>query len=101
MQRFEVVVLQVAKTDIREARKWYNEQQAGLGKRLTADMTVTLRKIAMSPTSFAVRYKVIRLANFDTFPYTAHFYIDELNNIVYITAILHASRHPDTLKARF
>jgi pantothenate kinase-related protein Tda10 len=58
MKKFKVVVLELTKTDIRKARKWYNEQQAGLGKRLTADMTDTLKKVAINPTSFAVRYKV-------------------------------------------
>lgn len=101
MQRFKVAVSELAKTDVRQARKWYNQQQAGLGKRFTSDMTTTLRKIAMNPTSFAIRYKVIRLANFDTFPYAAHFYIDDKNDTVYITAILHTSRHPDTPKDRF
>lgn len=100
MKKFEVVVLELAKTDVRQARKWYNKQQAGLGKKLTADMVTTLRRIAMNPTSFAVRYKHIRLANFDTFPYAAHFYIDNENNTVYITAIMHSSRHPDTPKDR-
>lgn len=79
---------------MRQARKWYNQQQPGLGERLTADMTTTLRKIAMNPTSFAVRYKISRLANFDTFPYAAHFYINEETDTVYITAILHTSRLP-------
>jgi hypothetical protein len=45
MKKFKVEVLELAKTDMRQARKWYNQQQTGLGKRLTADMTATLRKI--------------------------------------------------------
>ncbi len=101
MKKFNVVVLQLAKTDIWEARKWYNQQQAGLGKRLNQDMTATLRKIAANPTSFSVRYKQVRLAHFDTFPYAAHFYIDDKNDTVYIIAILHNRRHSDTPKDRF
>ena len=101
MLRFKAVVLDLAKMDMQQARKWYNQQQPGLGKKHTADMASTLRKIAANPTSFAVRYKLIRLANFDTFPYAAHFYIDEKNDTVYITAILHNPRHPHTAKDRF
>lgn len=100
MKRFKVVVLQLAKDDLRHARQWYN-QQAGLGKRYNQDMTGTLRKIAINPTSFSVRYKVIRLAHFDSFPYAAHFYVDDKNDTVYIIAILHISRHPDTPNDRF
>lgn len=96
MKKCKVVVQELAKTDMRQARKWYNQQQAGLGKRLHHDMAGTLRKIANNPTSFSVRYKLIRLAHFDTFPYAAHFYIDDTNDTVYIIAILHNRRHPDT-----
>jgi hypothetical protein len=92
MQKFKVVVLELAKTDVRQARKWYNQQQAGLGKKLMADMTTILRKIAMNPTSFAVRYKVLHLAHFDIFQYAAHFYINGKNNIVV---------NSDTRKDRF
>lgn len=101
MKEFKVVVQELAKTDMRQARKWYNQQQPGLGKRLNQDMAGTLRKIANNPTSFSVRYKVIRLSYFDTFPYAAHFYIDDDNNTVYITAILHNRRNPHTPNERF
>ena len=101
MRKFKVQVLELAKTDIRHARSWYNQQQSGLGKRLTEDMARILRKIASNPTSFAVRYKVIRLANFDTFPYAAHFYIDDKKDTVFIIAIFHTSRDPDAHKDRF
>ena len=96
MKKFKVLVQELAKTDMRQARKWYNQQQPGLGKKLNQDMTATLRKIANNPTSFSVRYKHFRLAHFDTFPYAAHFYIDDTNDTVYITAILHNRRHPNT-----
>ena len=101
MRKFKVQVLELAKMDMRQASSWYNQQQVGLGKRLTEDMARILRKIASNPTSFAVRYKVIRLANFDTFPYAAHFYIDDKNDTIFIIAIMHTSRHPDTPTDRF
>ncbi len=66
MKKFKIVVLTLAKTDIREARKWYNSQQRGLGKRLNSDMNITLRKIVRNPTSFAIRYNQVRFANFDS-----------------------------------
>jgi len=100
MEKFKIVVLPLAKTDIREARKWYNSQQHGLGKRLTSDMNITLRKIERNPTSFAVRYNQVRFANFNSFPYAAHFYIDEVKTTVYLLGFIHTGRHPDTSKER-
>ncbi len=90
----------VAKTDIREARDWYNQIQPNLAKRFTADMAATLRKLARNLTAFAIRYKQTRLANFDTFPYAAHFYVDDKSDTVFVLAIMHTSRHPDTPKNR-
>ena len=100
MKKFKIVVLPLAKTDIREPRKWYNDQQHGLGKRLNSDMNITLRKIARNPTSFAVRYNHVRFANFDSFPYAAHFYIDITTLTVYILGFIHTSRNPDNSKER-
>jgi len=100
MKKYKVVVQELAKTDIRGARRWYNDQQPDLGKRLTAEMTATLRQIARNPTSFAIRYKQVRLAHFTTFPYAAHFYIDTAASTVYVLAFMHTSRHPDTPKDR-
>ena len=96
MKKFKVVVLQLAKNDVRQARLWYNRQQPGLGKTLNQEMVAALRKIINNPTSFSIRYKQVRLAHLDRFPYAVHFYIDEEKDTVYITAILHISRHPDT-----
>ncbi len=95
MKKYKVTLLAGARQDIREAKKWYNRRQKGLGKRLTSDMTNTLQSISANPKAFAIRYKDFRLANFDIFPYAAHFYIDESSQAAYITAILHTSMHPD------
>jgi plasmid stabilization system protein ParE len=100
MKQYKVVVQVLAKTDVREARAWYNQIQPNLGKRFIIDMATTLRKLVRNPTAFAIRYKQIRLANFDTFPYAAHFYIDDNNDTVFVLAIMHTSRHPDTPKNR-
>lgn len=100
MKKYKVVVQHLSTDDIRQARKWYNEQQKGLGKRLTAYMKKTLLDIARNPTSFAIRYRHLRLANFEIFPYAAHFFIDEPSNTVFIAAFLHSKRHPDTAKKR-
>ena len=100
MKKYNVVVQLLAQLDVREARQWYNRQQAGLGKRFTADMAMTFHSIARNPEAFAIRYQDVRAANFRTFPYAAYFFIDQPSATVFIMAILHASRHPDTPKGR-
>ena len=94
------MVLNIAKEDVKEAYKWYEIQLKGLGKRLVDDMKTTLLDIANNPTSFAIRRLNLRLANFKTFPYAAHFFINKEDNTVFIIAILHTKRHPDTSSNR-
>jgi hypothetical protein len=100
MKKYRVILLKLAREDIKEAKRWYNMQQKGLGKRITQDMNKVLQSISNNPKAFAIRYKDYRLANFKVFPYAAHFTIDEINLTVYITAFMHTSRHPDTAKNR-
>ena len=35
---FKSIILPLAKEDIREAAKWYNKRQEGLGKRFTTEV---------------------------------------------------------------
>jgi plasmid stabilization system protein ParE len=100
MKRYKVEVIDDAREDIREARRWYNKRKKGLGKRLTADMAKTIKSITANPRAFAIRYDEYRVANFDTFPYAAHFFVDEEAHRVCVVAIVHTSRHPDTAKDR-
>lgn len=41
-----------------------------------------------------VRYKDVRIAHLDKFPYSIHFYIDEPDQKIIIIAILHNRRNP-------
>jgi hypothetical protein len=98
MKKYKLVVLDIAKQDAKNARKWYREQQIGLDKRFTVDMNDTLRRILRTPSAYAIRYRNNRQANFDIFPYIIHFFIEETTIIV--TAILYAGRDPNLAKQR-
>lgn len=100
MKQFKVVVQNIAIQDVKDACKWYNDQQPGLAKRFIIDMKQTLRSIEMNPYSYAVRYQNIRLANFPVFPYAVHFIIDDLLGKVYVIAFLHTKRNPNTTQER-
>ncbi len=94
------MVLNIAKVDVKEAHQWYDAQLKGLGKRFADDMKTTLLDVANNPTSFAIRRLNLRLANFKTFPYAAHYFINAEIDTVFIIAILHTKRHPDTSSNR-
>lgn len=87
-------------TDIREAKLWYKAQQAGLEIEFAIAIEETIELILKAPELYAVRYKKIRIAHPLRFPYNIHFYIDEPNSVVVITAIVHSKRHLKVAKKR-
>jgi plasmid stabilization system protein ParE len=89
---YQVKILPAAKLDIREAAKWYNEQQPGLGLRFTAYVRNKINSIAANPLVYSVKYANIRAVVLDVFPYMVHFEVD--GNIITILAVLHTSRKP-------
>ena len=81
-------------TDIQEAKIWYKEQKVGLEVEFALAIETAIQKILKMPTSYSPRYKNVRIAHPKTFPYKIHFYIDEANEIVIFTAIVHNKREP-------
>jgi len=79
-------------TDIREAKIWYREQKEGLEIAFANAIIKAIDKILRAPESYAIRYRNIRIAHPKVFPYNIHFYIDEPNSSIVITAIVHNKR---------
>lgn len=97
---YKSVILPLAKEDIREAVKWYNKQQNGLGKRFTAEVREKVHFMRQNPKASNVRYDDVRTAVLNVFPFMVHFTIDEKNKTVIVSAILHTSRNPELWKKR-
>lgn len=70
---FPAKLLPEARLDIVETIAWYNEQQAGLGKRFRSAFTETISLIREQPLLFAGRYRGIRLAPLKKFPYHVYY----------------------------
>lgn len=87
-------------TDVHEAKTWYKEQKEGLEVEFATAIEKTIQCIVEAPKTYSVRYKKIRIAHPKRFPYNIHFYIDESNTTIVITAIVHSKRHPKTAKKR-
>lgn len=91
---YKIVYFDEVKLDIKEAKDWYRLQVKGLEKRFAQDIKAAILRLKDRPTVHAIRYKNIRIAHPDVFPYAIHFYIDELSQTIVITAIVHNSRNP-------
>jgi len=97
---YKSIILPLAKEDIRDAARWYNKQSPGLGKRFTQEVRKSVRYIKQNPTDCSVRYDEVRTAVLKVFPFMIHYTIDESNQTVIISAVLHTSRDPEVWKKK-
>ena len=81
-------------TDVQEAKIWYKEQKDGLEVEFALSIETAIQKVLKMPTSYSPRYKNVRIAHPKILPYNIHFYIDEVNQTVIFTAIVHNKREP-------
>jgi len=72
---YDAVILPLAKEDIREAAHWYNDKKRGLGLRFTAQVREQIIFIRKHPGIFAIRYRQIRTAVLNKFPYMIHLFM--------------------------
>lgn len=91
---YRTVLLPAARRDIQEAAKWYNTQLDGLGKRVAQNVRNKVAAIKQNPFAFTIRYQDTRVAVLDIFPFLIHYFIDETEKRIVISAVLHTSRNP-------
>jgi plasmid stabilization system protein ParE len=97
---YKILLLDEAKTDITEARLYYNSLLDGLGKRFKLDLKKMVSRVQNNPHSFGFRFEQFRTANLEIFPYQIHYRIEEENKTIIIFAILHGYRNPPFIKGR-
>lgn len=96
MKIYKVKIEPEALADIQEITDWYNEAQAGLGKRFQKTAITHINSLNKDPQIYAIRYKEIRCVIIKIFPYMAHFYINDKNNTVEVLAVISTDRSPKT-----
>lgn len=97
---YKLIILPSATEDIREAAKWYETKNPGLGKKFTAEVREKVVFIKQNPTSSNVRYDNVRTSVLNIFPYMIHYLMNEDDRTIIIIAILHTSRNPILWKSR-
>ena len=87
-----------AQTDIREAARWYEDREAGLGLRFIREIRTSLEHISHSPLRFPIVEEDVRRALLHKFPYSIYF-VNE-SDAAAIIAVLHQHRRPGAWKSR-
>ncbi|NCX96911.1 MAG: type II toxin-antitoxin system RelE/ParE family toxin [Chitinophagia bacterium] len=98
--KYQIMYLEEALLDVKEAKEWYKNQKQGLQKTFAYDIKNTILRLLMNPYIHAVRYKNVRLANATIFPYAVYYFIDDNAHKIVIIGILHNHRNPLVPKNR-
>jgi plasmid stabilization system protein ParE len=98
MARHKVRIQPLAYDDLRQARNWYRQHNADLPKRLSQQVKLSVERIRELPLAHAIRYKNVRIASINVFPYAIHYLLKE--NTVIIIAIHHTAISPKKWKDR-
>ena len=86
-------IIPPAVDEFRDARKWYASLLVkGLSNKFAHAVKTTIQEILNNPNAFAIRYKNVRIAHTNKFPYAIHFFIE--NDRIVNTAIIFNGRDP-------
>jgi plasmid stabilization system protein ParE len=84
--------------DVEAAVSWYEQQSAGLGQAFEDALNEKIAQILEAPTFFMEREAGVRWAKLQRFPYQIYYRIE--SDMIFVMAVLHEKRHPDTWKER-
>jgi plasmid stabilization system protein ParE len=96
--RFQLVITDEAEADIRDAFRWYDEQQAGLGARFVDAIGQRLAFIEQQALAITIVDHDIRRAVVSRFPY--HIYFTVNGRHANILAVWHGRRDSSALTSR-
>lgn len=92
---YNIINHKEVKIDVLQAKDWYKSQQKGLEKRFANEVKNTLNYLIKNPLLFQVKYKTVRTAYTEIFPYGVHYHINESTQTITILGIFHTSVSPD------
>ncbi len=95
---YSLLISDEAYFDILDAFLWYETVREGLGKDFELCLEAGLNVLTRNPKQFQVKYKKIRVAFIERFPFGIH-YLLEVNTIKVI-AVFHTARDPQNWDER-
>ena len=95
---YKVIILPLAKKNIRKSAHWYNKQKKGLGKQFTSQIRKEIDYISQNPIAIQIRYNKIRTAVVKVFPFMIHYSIDPIHKLIIISGVYHTSQNSKNWK---
>lgn len=93
-----VIIRPEAEEDLREAKKWYEQQRHRLGDEIIQCVEDVFESLVPTPEMHAKVYKDVRRAVVRRFPYVVYYRVDA--NQITVLAVVHGRRHPQHWRSR-
>ncbi len=85
---------QKAREEFKDAVKWYEEKEAGLGSDLEKEILTKVEMITNHPLRYPLGKGYYRQTLIKKFPYLIVYRYNKLKHIITILSIFHTSRNP-------
>ena len=92
---YRITYLTVALEDVRQAHRWYDTEQPGLGRRFRAAVWCATAGIAEHPRAYPAYYGTARRALVSRFPYGVFYEVHDRS--VTVLAVLNLRRDLETI----
>ena len=97
---YNVKLLPIVHTDLKNAKKWYQEKNELLAKEFKAEVDNEIDYIGKYPHHYQRKYKELRQSLVSRFPYAIFYLIEESQKRIIIFGLLHTSRDPEIVRKR-
>lgn len=94
----QVIFRREASADVREAYRWYEQQEPGLGAEFREQLRLAVQRLSENPHGYRVLIRDTRRARLKRFPYSVFFRI--YPDAVVVVAVMHMRRHPRSWQQR-
>ena len=81
-----------AVVDVVDTRRWYEEQEPGLGDAFAASVDEIVNRMKSMPRMYPVAHRDVRRGKMRKFPYLVYYRVHP--NKLEVLAVLHGSRDP-------
>ncbi len=92
---FTIINHKDVKNDVLKAKDWYKSQQKGLEKRFADEVKTTINYFIKNPLLFQEKYKKVRIAFTEIFPFAVHYHLDEETKTITVLGVFHTSISPN------
>lgn len=83
----------LARHELAEAKRYYNQQQSGLGAQFQRAAEIAAKRILANPLAWQFEHSPFRRFLLDRFPYKMLYTVED--NLILVIVVAHQHRQPD------